>query len=414
MSVSSRRELLAVSAMRYKSASALERRSILDSFVSSTGYDRNYAISLLCHPPSVPSGKCAVRRRSKTYGRKTQMALESLWETAGCICGKRLVSLLPSLLEALERFGEIDLCPDVRLLLLAMSAATCDRLLARAREKHPHGLCTTKATPHLLLRSQVPVRTFSDWDEQRPGFMEIDLVAHCGDSARGTFLHSFDAVDVMTGWTICLPVPNKGQISVSKAIDELRKVLPFPLLGVDTDNGGEFINHNLVRYCAENAITMTRCRPYKKNDQCHIEQKNGNVVRTMIGYDRYEGPEAMLVLHKIYGLLADYQNFFQPSMKLISKSRDGARVTKCYDKAKTPYQQVLESPHIPSATKELLTARYLRINPAAVHRSIVRLQRQLRKLAVGYDPTAQGTDDLNEPGPEVAQLATSITQKAVE
>jgi hypothetical protein len=407
MSVSSRRELLAVTAKRYSSSLAAERKTILDEFVSSTGYERNYAISLLCHPPIVRRGKKVPRSRAKTYGPKTRASLEEIWLVAGKICGKRLVPMLASYIDVLERFNEIDLSSDVRKRLLAISPATCDRLLAQARQKHPHGFCTTKPTPHMLLRSQVSIRTFADWDEAAPGFLEVDLVAHCGDSARGTFLFTLTGVDVKTGWTRCLPLPNKGMIGITKAMELLGQLLPFPLLGIDTDNGGEFINHNLVRYCADKKITMTRCRPYKKNDQCHVEQKNGNVVRAMAGYGRYEGQETLLLLGRLYSLLADFQNYYQPSMKLISKSRDGAKVTKTYDEAKTPYQRVLDEPSIAEDVKQRLTERYQKVNPAALQRSITLIQLKLRSLATDYNPAIDGADP-------VPQLLTTEAETMIQ
>jgi hypothetical protein len=291
MSLQSRRELLAGASKRYVKADGSQRTRILDEFVAPTGYERNYAIHLLNHPPVLPSAKRGRRPRSKTYGSQVQHALEKLWCVAGGICGKRLAPFLPDLIESLERHGEIALSAQVREKLLNVSAATCDRLLAKARAEHPgRGLCTTRPSPHLLLRSQIPVRTFSDWDETRPGFMEVDLVAHCGDTTRGSYLFTLCTVDVAYGWIGFTALPNKSLLTITAAMDHLRQTLPYSLLGIDTDNGGEFINHNLVKYCAANRITMTRCRPYKKNDHCHVEQKNGNVVRAVTGYARYESP----------------------------------------------------------------------------------------------------------------------------
>jgi hypothetical protein len=176
-------------------------------------------------------------------------------------------------------------------------------------------------------------------------------------------------------------------ISITGAMGELRELLPFSLLGIDTDNGGEFINRNLVVYCDGEYITMTRCRPYKKNDQCHVEQKNGNIVRAMAGYARYETPQAMAVLGKLYAVLADYQNYFQPSAKLVAKHRDGAKVTKKYDTPKTPYQRLIASDNpLSNEDKERLKAHYKALNPAALQRRIVVLRKQLRKVADGYDP----------------------------
>jgi hypothetical protein len=388
MSLHSRRELLAGASKRYAKSNRAQRKTILDEFVLSTGYERNYAIALLLHPPLLPAAKRGRRPRSKTYGPALCKVLEQLWVVAGCICGKRLAPMLRDLIVAMERHNEIVITDAIRARLLTISAATCDRLLGKARAAHPvRGLCTTKPTPHLLLRSQIPVRTFSDWNEERPGFMEVDLVAHCGETTKGNYINTLTAVDVQTGWTRCLPLPNKSMIGITQAMDTLRRRLPFSLLGIDTDNGGEFINHNLVSYCETEFITMTRCRPYKKNDQCHVEQKNGNIVRAMAGYARYESPEAMAALERLYGLLDDYQNYFQPSAKLLAKHREGAKVTKTYDTPKTPYQRLIESDSpLRSEDKQRLEARYRALNPAALQRRIVALRQLLRKLADGYDP----------------------------
>ena len=421
LSLATRRELLAATAQRYAAASRKERIPLLTEFVAATGYDRNYACSLLCHPPLQPlntrghnnkNGKIKpLKRRAKTYTEQTQKVLEKIWAVAGGICGKRLVPLLPVMLEALERFEEITLSDTQRQKLLQISPATCDRLLAPARAAHPHGLCTTKPTPHLLLRSQIPIRTFADWNEERPGFPEIDLVAHCADSAKGSYAYTLTAVDVFSGWTLCAALPNKSCLAVSAALDTLRQKLPFPLLGIDTDNGGEFINHNLVRYCEQNSITMTRCRPYKKNDQCHVEQKNGNIVRAMAGYGRYEGPEALKGLAQLYRRLGDYQNFFQPSMKLLTKQRDGAKVKKAYSAAQTPTQRLLASDAVASEVKEALRARQAQINPAALHREMLSLRQELRRLAVDYLPEMEVLASLCEVAPD-SSAESSAESKA--
>jgi hypothetical protein len=397
MSLSSRRELLAVTAKRYASAGRAERSALLSEFVNNTGYDRNYAVSLFNYAVSLlrhPQAKAASqskpalpkRPRSKTYGTQTQKALEQIWRIAGGICGKRLVPLLPEMIEALERFGEITLEPNIREKLLTISPATCDRLLKVIRAEHGHGLCTTRPTPHLLLRSQIPIRTFADWDEDRPGFLEIDLVAHCGETVKGDYAHTLTLVDVFSGWTLCAPLPNKSRIAVTDALDKLRSKLPVPLLGLDTDNGSEFMNYHLIEYCEKNQLTLTRCRPYKKNDQCHVEQKNGNVVRNMTGYGRYEGTAPLAILTQLYRRLADYQNFFQPSMKLTDKHREGATVTKRYDTAKTPAQRLINAEAVSPEVKEALKQKSKTLNPAALHRELTTFRQELRRLAVDYVP----------------------------
>jgi hypothetical protein len=226
--------------------------------------------------------------------------------------------------DALERHGELTLDASTQALLLALSAATADRLLAPARRAAlPRGRTTTR--PGSLLRHQIPIRTFADWDDAQPGFFEIDLVAHGGESSRGEYLHSLVLTDIRTQWTECVALINRGEQVVCTAMAHARTLLPVPVLGLDADNGGEFINHHLVRYCGGEEITFTRCRPYKKNDQCHIEQKNYSIVRQIVGYDRYEGAAAHAALMALYVPLRLYTNYFQPSVRLASKQREGGQ-----------------------------------------------------------------------------------------
>jgi len=287
---------------------------------------------------------------------------------------------MEELVTALERHSEIQLSPQTRDLLLAMSPATADRLLHRERPRYKRrGLGTTK--PGTLLKQAIPVRTFADWNDLQPGFVEVDLVAHCNDSTGGEYLHSLVLVDVVTAWTECVALPNRGQKAVSAAIHLARQRLPLPMLGLDSDNGSEFINANLLRYCQQEHITFTRSRPYKKNDQAYVEQKNWTVVRQTVGYDRYEGPRALAQMEALYQVLCPYVNFFQPVMKLISKERVGSRVRKKYDVARTPFRRVLDVSEATDETKVRLLHQYVSLNPAAMQRNIHSLQEQLWRLA---------------------------------
>jgi len=277
-----------------------------------------------------------------------------------------------------------------------MSPATADRLLRRARQKErPHGRSTTK--PGTLLKHSIPVRSFAQWDDERPGFTEVDLVAHCGESTRGEYLHSLDMVDIATRWVELAALPNRGQATVSAAIERCQHRLPFALLGLDSDNRSEFINANLVRYCDAQRITFTRPRPYRKNDQAHVEQKNWTAVRQMVGYDRYEGEAAYRALEALYVPLRLYLNFFSPVMVLVSKERNGAKVTKRYDQAKTPYQRVLNSPHIDDQAKARLRTQYLSLNPAELLRQIEACQGRLWSLALLPTPSVISDDEATIP-----------------
>lgn len=387
MSIASRRELLAVVAPRYRAAAGKERTRILEEFVASTGYHRKYALSLLNHP-IVKAPVRKQRARPRQYVFAVQQALVTCWRAANGICSKRLVPYLPELVRVLEQHGELHLEGQTKARLLALSPATADRLLQAERLRaKPHGLGTTK--PGTLLKSAIPIRTFAEWDEAEPGFTEIDLVVHCGSTTRGEYLHSLTVTDVATGWTECVALRNRGQQAVFEALVLARGRLPFPLRGIDSDNGSEFINAHLLRYCQIEQLTFTRSRPYKKNDQAYVEQKNWSIVRQLVGYDRYESLSAYEALCALYEVIRLYINFFQPSMKLVSKERVAGKVKKKYDLAKTPYQRILESESVGQECKTTLRQQYATLNPMVLLRQMQRLQAVLWKLAVGEPVEAE-------------------------
>jgi hypothetical protein len=324
-----------------------------------------------------------LKRKTKTYktiycGEVVQ-ALEEIWEIYGQICSKRLQPFLPEAIKVLERCQEMEFSQETKELLLKISSASIDRCLRPIRIQSPHGLSTTK--PGSLLKNLIPVRTFTAWDEERPGFMEIDLVAHCGNTTEGQYLNTLTCTDIATGWTDVTALPHRSQEAVSKAIHSMRQRLPFPLLGIDSDNGSEFINDLLYRYCMDEKITFTRSRPYKKNDQAHVEQKNWSVVRHTVGYDRWETEQELVILESIHDDLRLYINFFQPSFKLIAKERIGNKTVKRYDTAKTPYQRVLERKDISLDAKARLVNLYLQLNPAELRRSIDLKTAKLLKIS---------------------------------
>ncbi len=377
MSLTSRQELIRELRPRYTLGSRADKRRILDELVVTTGYHRKYAIQLLNHPPRAKRGR---QPRPRKYNGRVRAALEVVWRAANGICGKRLAPVLAMYVEALERHGELVLDAETRALLVSMSAATVDRLLQRTRQQsRPHGRGTTK--PGTLLKHSIPIRTFAQWDEQTPGFMEVDLVAHCGTSTEGAYLHSLNMIDIETRWNEFGGLLNRSQATVSAAIDGCRRRLPFRLLGLDSDNGAEFINGDLKRYCEQQHITFTRARPYRKNDQAHIEQKNWTTVRQFIGYDRFEGQRACDALNALYRPLRLYINFFQPVMVLVAKERHGARVKKTYAQAQTPYQRVLDSPVVAEEVKTRLRQFYLNLNPVHLLRQIEAAQHILWQLA---------------------------------
>ena len=380
MSLKSKRELLEVVQPRYLKANKAEKQKMLDEFTAATGYHRKHAIRALKNQVQVQNHLKGKTKTYKTiYGGEVVQALERIWEIYGHVCSKRLQPYLPEAIKVLERCNEIELPQATKELLLKISSASIDRCLRPVRIKSPHGLSTTK--PGSLLKNLIPVRTFTEWDEERPGFLEIDLVAHCGNTTEGQYLNTLTCTDISTGWTDVTALPRRSQEAVSKAIHLMRQRLPFPLLGIDSDNGSEFINDLLYRYCLDEKITFTRSRPYKKNDQAHVEQKNWSVVRHTVGYDRWETDHEFAILENIYDDLRLYINFFQPSFKLIARERIGNRTIKRYDMAKTPYQRVLERKDISLETKARLMNLYLQLNPAELRRRIDQKTTKLWKIS---------------------------------
>ncbi len=360
---------------RYRGAARAEKGEILDEFTRVTGLHRKAAIRLLNHRAGRKAG---VRRgRPRRYDIAVAGTLRAVWEASDHLCSKRLQPFLPELVAALRRHGELSVAPEIESALCRISASTIDRLLHPWRhlvKRRP--LSTTR--PGSLLKSAIPIRTFGDWTENRPGFVEIDLVAHCGESVDGFYLTTLSAVDVATGWQECLPVWGKGQSRVGGAIHHLRdERLPFTLLGLDSDNGGEFINRGLYGYCQRHAIVFTRSRSYKKNDSCHVEQKNWSVVRRLVGYDRFTSRAAFAALRDVYEVVRLYVNFFQPTVKLQSKTRQGAKVRKVYDTAQTPYQRLLKSQALSEEKRREFTRVYEALDPVLLRRQ---MQERLERL----------------------------------
>ena len=377
MSQRSKREMIEAIRPRYLKADKAEKEQILDEFVATTGYHRKYAIRLLKHGPKPRGLKKAGRK--KVYQREVVQALEQIWKICGHICSLRLKPFLPEIIHKLESCNELSLPEETKRLLLGMSRSTIDRCLKRARSiTAQHGISTTK--PGSLLKQAIPIRTFTPWNEEQPGFLEIDLVAHCGMTTEGSYLNTLTATDIATGWTECFALPQKTQAAVSQAVVELQKLLPFPLRGLDSDNGSEFINDTLWRYCQTEQITFTRSRPYQKNDQAHVEQKNWSVVRHTIGYDRLDSPEELALLREIYTALRLYINFFQPVLKLVGKERIDGKTIREYDLAQTPYRRVLADVSIPVEVKTRLVAQYVLLNPVTLRYQIDALVDRLWRI----------------------------------
>jgi len=378
LSYRAKRELVCQIAPRYREASSALKEIILDEFVAATGYARKYAIRLLNHPVEL---KLTIERpRPPRYGPEVQQALHLTWTAANHMCAKRLMPFLPTLVESLERHGHLHLSEQCRNQLLSMSPATADRILRPYRKQERRGISTTRSGT--LLKKQIPIRTFQDWNEVKPGFLEADLVAHCGTQADGSFLFTLALTDVATGWTECLPLLNRGQEAVVAALARAQQLLPFPILGIDTDNGSEFINMKRLSYCEREHITITLGRPQKSNDQCYVEQKNGQMVRQVVGYDRFVGELAYRQLTELYRALRVYVNCFQPSMKLQTKQREGSKVRRTYDQAQTPMQRLLASGALsPKKQQELLRITEA-LDPLRLLHQLEHLQKALWRHAV--------------------------------
>jgi hypothetical protein len=311
--------------------------------------------------------------------------LRKVWASLDYACGKRVAAGMEDILDALVRSDELHCPPHVVEMLRAMSAATIDRILGPDRAKTAlKGRSTTK--PGTLLKSQIQIRTGTEWNDAVCGFIEIDLVAHCGDSTRGEYCNTLDATDIATGWTETRAVRNKAQVHVFAALKDIRRALPFPLLGIDSDNGSEFINDELFRYCQTEDLTFTRSRAYRKNDGRHVEQKNWSVVRRNAGYARFDTPEELAVLNAIHALVRLHTNFFMPSAKLVSKTRAGSKVPKRSDRPTTPSRRVLGRGAVDAKPKTELVAKFDTLNPADLRRRIGRLQDELYELNARKNP----------------------------
>lgn len=360
----------------YRRARKRDKTLLLHKLVKTTGYSRKHLMAILPCPPK----KRSIRRVRISPYLSVLKPLKKLWAVSNYSCGVRLVPMISVYLEALKRHEGWKVTQKEKKLLQKISPATVNRMLKNDRRRiNIHSRSRTK--PGTLLKSQIPIRTFSDWkeDEKRPGFLEIDTVHHCTEDNRGDYIHTLDTTDVFTGWNECRAFMGKSESHTVKALEIIRKRLPFPLKGIDFDTGGEFVNYHLLRYAERNKITYTRAREEKKNDQNYIEQQNFSVVRRFVGYQRLDTYQQLRVLNKLYDLLSDYQNFFQSVLRLKEKVRNGTRLTRRYDKAKTAYQRVLEYPETTRETKEKLKQRFLKLNPKRLLLEITRLGRKLVK-----------------------------------
>ena len=375
--MATRKEIIERQRNEYQKASKKEKGQILDNICTSTGMSRSRVKHILSSAETRPRKRKPGRKPH--YGTDVRQALEKIWAYMDFASGRRLVAGMDDMLNALIAHGELRLHDDVLSKLRRMSASTADRLLKTVKERaSPKGKSTTK--PGTLLKKDIPLRMGDEWDENEPGFVEIDLVAHCGETTAGDYANTLTVTDIFSGWTEPIAVKNKAQTHVFSGLKTVGARQPFPFKGIDSDNGSEFINHHLYRWCKEEKILFTRSRPYKKNDNCHVEQKNWHVVRRNIGYARFESQAAVDVLNEYYSLLRLHSNFFLPQSKLISKERIGGRIRKRYDTPKTPFRRLLESEHVSKEVKQSLSETFSSLNPKELLRQMQVLLEKLRTL----------------------------------
>jgi hypothetical protein len=362
---------------RYAEADRFGKSRILDEFCEVAGFHRKYALRLLNGPPpgDFPERR---RRRAARYSAAMVSALEAIWVAAGCPWSVRLKALLPTWLPWARR--RFRLTPHVQRQLLQISPRQIDRRLKNRKHRLKRRLYG-RTKPGTLLKHHIPLKT-DRWDVTSPGFTEIDLVAHSGDSGDGTFLHSLNLTDIHTAWVETRALWGKGQIEVQKALADMRAALPFLLKGIDADNGSEFINLHLYRYCQSHAIQFTRGRPYKKDDNAHIEQKNWTHVRKLVGYARYDSPEALRALNALYVQdLRLLQNLFLPSVKLVRKERVGSHIRRRYDCPQTPFERVLACPEADPRVCTRLRLLRDRLDPFELSRRIDQQIEHIQSLA---------------------------------
>jgi len=359
---------------RYAKASKKERGKILNEYVQTTGYHRKHAIAILSGQYQ-PAPRPIRRPRKSFYTVEDAKALDFLDDVFDGINAKRLRAAMDVELDGLYQSGVLKISRACYRRLKHISPASMDRLRARYGQPRPKSRHRTK--PGTLLKSQIPIRTWADWNEDRPGFVEMDLVGHDGGDVQGDYCLTLDLTDVKTGWTECVAVRNKAQKYVFEAIRLARRRLPFPLLGVDSDNGSEFINDELFRYCRDEQITFTRGRSGHKNDNAYVEQKNWSAVRRFVGDLRYDTPAQLAWLNQLYERLHLYLNFFIPVMKLKEKVRTGSKVKRVYDEPQTPYARVLASADVAAKIKVQLRAQYRRLDVIQLKQDIDKLVDQL-------------------------------------
>ena len=385
ISMKSRNEIIESKKIAYQRSQKAGKMKILNELVSTTGLSRSHLAKRLRerkknkqkHPVKSKRG------RKPRYGMDHKRILHIIWELLDYPCSKRLKEAIRDVLPSFVSKGHIRISAAIQNDLLAMSHGTMDRLL-RADRKQLNSVGRSVTKPGSLLKSQIPIRRGSEWNENQVGFVEMDLVAHCGNTTAGEFICSLNVTDIKSGWTECRAIQNKARVHTFDAFVNIRKVLPFPLLGIDSDNGSEFINHHMKTYCDSENLVFTRSRPNTSNDGCHVEQKNWSVIRQTIGYARFEDPYALPVFNRIYSTLSLINNFFLPSAKLLSKTRHASSISRVHGKPQSPFRRLMDDPDLDSAIKRSLCLTFDSLDLLLLRASIQKDIRLLSTFVVPY------------------------------
>lgn len=384
LTMATKRQIISKQKAKYLRSGKKEKSKILTALEETTGLTRGHLTRILSggyeyEDKKIKSG----RGRKPIYGLPHKELLATLWELLDYPSSRRLKGSMKDVLDNLEQRGHISLDSKFKKEMLTVSHGTMDQLLRYDRKTiTPFGLSTTK--PGSLLKNQIQIRRGTDWDDATPGFLEIDLVAHCGSTTHGEYANTLNCTDVASGWTECVAVRNKARTHTLGGIKTVKKRLPFPLKGIDSDNGSEFINNHFLYFCKDNNLCFTRSRPNHSNDSCYVEQKNWSVVRHSVGYDRYEGQETVDLLNQFYELLSLYNNFFKPSQKLVSKQRQGGKVNKKHDSPTTPYRRLILNPDIDELDKKALESTFRSLDLFQIREDMDKLLAEIKSLSLGY------------------------------
>ena len=384
LSMATKRQIINKHKRRYQRSQKKEKTTILNYLQETTGLSRDHLSLVLSGKYEYEtsySGKG--RGRKAKYGMEHKDILVLAWDLLDFVSSRRLKAALPAVLDNLDTHEHLSIDARLKREVLAMSHGTMDRLLKFDRQKlKPFGLSTTK--PGSLLKNQIPIRRGTDWDDAVPGFFEIDLVAHCGDNTRGQYANTLNCTDVASGWTECYAVINKARVHTLNAMKAIEKRLFFPLLGIDSDNGSEFINDHFLYYCRDNDLVFTRSRSNHSNDSCYVEQKNWSVVRKTVGYSRFEGQTVVDLLNEFYVLLSQTNNFFVPSQKLIFKERDGSKIRKQHDQPLTPYHRLMLDPNVDELDKQALQLTFKSLDLMTIRKDMDKLLAKIKALRIPY------------------------------